>query len=429
MKALAGLQRKLRSALASDFVRKVLETFATRILLIGIGLVTGVIVARILGPEKRGLFAVAGAISAIGVQFGNLGLHSANAYAVSRNRDLLPELLANSLVVSLAVGVAGGAITWTVFGLRPDLAPIPGVLLALVLASIPISLAYLLVQNLLLGIQEVRTFNKVELSTRIVTVGLIVLVIISRRVSPETVFVAGLIAGAANLAWILRHLRPFLPRRPAVSWPLLRENIGYGLKAYLACFFAFMVTKFDLLMVQYMLGSEQTGYYSIAVSMADLIYLLPMVIGAILFPKLSAMETRDEKWTLARRTTLVSGLLMVGLGAVAVPLAKPAIHLLFGSPFLPATAPFVVLAVAMIFLGANTMLSQFHASTGFPWFAVHVWIVATLINVGLNLFLIPVHGITGAAAASLACYLGVLVAQYLYAIRASGRISDSPDGP
>ena len=53
---------RVRRALESDFVRKVLETFATRILLIGIGLATSVLIARILGPEGRGLFAVAGTI-------------------------------------------------------------------------------------------------------------------------------------------------------------------------------------------------------------------------------------------------------------------------------------------------------------------------------------------------------------------------------
>ena len=45
--AILGIYRR---ALASDFVQKVLETFATRILLIGMGVVTGVHIARILGP-------------------------------------------------------------------------------------------------------------------------------------------------------------------------------------------------------------------------------------------------------------------------------------------------------------------------------------------------------------------------------------------
>ena len=68
-----------------------METYATRILLIGIGLVSAVIVARLLGPQGRGIYAVAAATGALGVQFGNLGLHTSNIYFVARdpqNRSL-----------------------------------------------------------------------------------------------------------------------------------------------------------------------------------------------------------------------------------------------------------------------------------------------------------------------------------------------------
>ncbi|MDX1390304.1 MAG: oligosaccharide flippase family protein, partial [Acidobacteriota bacterium] len=275
----------LRRALDSDFVQKVVETFATRILLIGIGFATSVLIARILGPEGRGLFAVAGAIAAIGIQFGNLGLHSANTYSVARDRSLLPGLLANSLLVGFVLGGLVAVITWGVTRLFPSVAPIPGLLLVLALASIPTSLAYMLAQNLLLGMQEVRAFNKIELAARVITVGLITLVIVIGFVTPETVFVAGLAAGVINLLWVLWCLRPFIHETPRPSWPLLRDNIAYGFRVYLNCLFAFLVIRLDLLMVQFMLGAEQTGYYSISVSMADLVYLLPVVIGTILFPK------------------------------------------------------------------------------------------------------------------------------------------------
>src|SRR3989442_8842856 len=84
-------------AFASDFAWKVGETFATRVFLIGAGVVASVMVARALGPEGRGLYAVAGALAGVGVQFGNLGLHSANTYFAARDRGLLPRLAGNSL--------------------------------------------------------------------------------------------------------------------------------------------------------------------------------------------------------------------------------------------------------------------------------------------------------------------------------------------
>ena len=100
----------IKKAVNSDLSQKVVETFVTRILLIGIGLVTSVIVARILGPEGRGLYAVALAVGAIGMQFGNLGLHASNTYYVSRDRSLLPLLVSNTLLVSFAFGGTGALL-------------------------------------------------------------------------------------------------------------------------------------------------------------------------------------------------------------------------------------------------------------------------------------------------------------------------------
>jgi O-antigen/teichoic acid export membrane protein len=406
-----------RRALQSDFVRKVLETFATRILLIGIGFATSVLVARILGPEGRGLFAVAGAIAAIAIQFGNLGLHSANTYSVARDRSLLPGLLANSLLVSFVLGGLVGIIAWGLSRAWPSIAPVPDTLLLIALASIPPSLAYMLAQNLLLGIQEVRAFNKIELATRVITVGLITLVVVIGFVTPETVLLAGLAAGVINLCWVLWHLRPFIkgPVRP--SWSLLKDNIAYGFRVYLNCLFAFLVIKLDLLMVQYMMGAEHAGYYSISVSLADLVYLLPVVIGTILFPKLAALDNIEEKWSLTNKTALVVAAMMIGISTVSIALARPAVHLVFGAEYLPAVPAFLVLAGALVFLGINTIYSNFLASTGLPWFTVGLWGSVTVLNVVLNLVMIPKQGIMGAALASLACYALALVIQYLYARR------------
>ncbi len=404
-------------AFASDFAWKVGETFATRVFLIGAGVVASVLVARTLGPEGRGLYAVAGALAGVGVQFGNLGLHSANAYFAARDRSLVPRLAGNSLAVSAALGGVTVALLWGVALVRPDMAPLGGPLLLLVSVSIPIGLAYLLLQNVLVGLQEVRAFNRIEIVTRLVSLTLIALVIMERAVSPAALFAAGVAASAVGLARVLARLWRLAPRAPRPSSALLRAHLLYGVKSYLACLFAYLVVRFDLLMVQRMLGMRQAGYYSIAASMADLVYLLPSVIGTILFPKLVARATRAEKW---RLTAGVSGLvlvLMIGVSGFAAILARPLIRLLFGADFLPAAPAFVLLAIAMIFYGVNNIVSNYLAALSFPWFSVVVWIAACALNVGLNLVWIPAYGILGASLSSLVCYVLVLVAQLVYCAR------------
>ncbi|HEY5038273.1 MAG TPA: hypothetical protein VIJ93_04295, partial [bacterium] len=175
----------------SDFVRKVSETYLTRIILIPLGLVSSVIVARALGPPGRGYFAVAMTVATLGIQFGNLGLHASNTYYVAKNRKWLPVLIGNSLRLSFWLGGIGGGIAWVVFQVWPQLAPIHGSLLALSLVWIPFGLAYMLFQNLLIGVHDVRAYNKIELGGRFLSIGLIFLIVFFQKVSVLNVFMAG----------------------------------------------------------------------------------------------------------------------------------------------------------------------------------------------------------------------------------------------
>jgi len=267
-------------AWSSDFVRKVLETYVTQIGVLGLGIFTSVVAARILGPTGLGQYTVAAAIGAVGVQFGNMGLNTSNTYAVARNPELLPALLANSLLASCLIGGAGATLAGFFFALRPALAPVNGPLVVLSLVWIPVGLAQYLTQGLLVGVQETRAYNRIELTKKVLALLLIGLLIVRQNITPETVFMAGLIALVTSLILSLSRLWRILPKRPTPSLSLFKWNFGMGAKAYLAVFFAFLVLRLDLVMVKYMLGAEQAGYYSIAATFADYVLLLPAAVAS-----------------------------------------------------------------------------------------------------------------------------------------------------
>ena len=399
---------------SSDFIRKVGETFVTRVLLIGIGLVTSVIVARILGPEGRGFYAVAITIGAIGVQFGNLGLHTSNTYYVAGDRGLLPALAANTIIVSFAVGGVGTVLIWMIFQLWPQMAPVRGLLLILSLLWIPFGLAYMLLQNLLIGIQDVRTYNKIELLTKALGLGLIGVLIITGAVGVETLFLVALIVLIIGLFWALLRLRTHIFTLPLPSLTLFKETIRYGSKAYLAALFAFLVLRVNLLMVKYILGAEEAGYYSIAATMADTVYMLPVVIGTILFPKLSAMTHDQEKWAFTRKMAVSVGVVTVVLATFAGLLAGPVVRILFGELFVPAVPAFIWLLPGIVFLSINTCYMNYFASIGMPLITVVSPGLAAIVNIAVNLKLIPWWGIVGASITSVLSYGLMLVASIIY---------------
>ena len=406
----------------STLARAVGQTLAVRVISVAVGVVVTIVVARALGPSGRGLYAVAGALGATGTAFANFGLQTSNTYYVSRDRSLLAALLANSVIVSLVIAPLVAAIAGVLFFAFPGAAPIHGSLLVLALLAVPLGLAYLFFQNLLLGVQDFRSFNLIELVSRLAGLGLLLGLVATGERQLAVLFAAGLVPAVIGAAWSFVRARGSATRPPRPSRALLRRTLAYGLRAYLGAFFAFMLLRSDLLIVKYKLGAERAGYYSIAVSMADLLYIVPTIIGMVIFPRLAAAEARDRR-VLALRATVAVTVLMALSAAVSAGLARPGIDLAFGRAFAPAATAFMVLAAAMIFYGANNVVSNYAAASGYPWFAVWIWLVALVLNVGLNLLLIPPLGIVGSAIASLVGYALVALAQTAYFFRAGSPVA------
>ena len=392
-----------RLAAGTELRRNVLETYGTRLLVVAVTFTTAIVVARELGPTGRGLYAVAATLGAIGAQFGNLGLHASNIYYVSKDRTLLPALVGNTLtVVLLACVVASlsgiGLVLW------PKLSPIHGTLLLLALASVPVGLAYLLIQGLLLGLNEVRAYNSIECAGKILALVLVCILALLHGGTVELYFGMTLLPVLVTFLWALLRLRRGSAEPPKLSLAVFRQSIGIGFRAYTIAFFGFLLMRIDLLMVKYMLGATEAGYYSISQVLAENTMMFPVVVGLLLFPKLSATKEKEEKVQLANKAVLVTAALMLPVVVIAAFAAGPIISIAFGRNFLPAVAPFAWLMPGTYFLGIETVMVQLLNSEGFPPIIVAAWIADTIVNVAANFWAIPRYGITGASAVSSVCY-------------------------
>lgn len=411
---ISKIRNWFNQSIPTDLTSKVAETFSTRILLIFLSLITSILVARTLGPEARGLYAVALTIGMIGVQFSNLGLHSSNTFQIAKNPEFMPSLFGNSMAISFIFGTFCAIIAGLTFHFFPDLAPIQGLLLFLALAWIPFGLAFLLTQNLLVGIQEIRAFNKIEIINKVITVLLILLIISFNRSSAETIFSAALIAMIFSFILMTKKIIRHLPRSPHLSLSIFKRNLSYGIKSYLGSFITFLLLRVDLLMVDRMLGKKEAGFYDIAINLSEMVYLFPLVVSMILFPKLCALEDNNKRWELSKnvgKALLVIMLLVCGLTALV---AHPAVEILYGQAFLACVPAFIILAINKFIMSINSIFSNFVGSIHVPWSMVPYCFFVLAINVILNLILIEKMGINGAALASVASFSLLIPFHYYY---------------
>lgn len=392
-----------------SLLRQVASTFGTRLLLVAISLITSVLIARSLGPEGRGMYAVAATIGALGVQFMDLGLHASNTFYVARDPTLLPRLLGNSLWAATLAGGLGSALAWCLFAGWPSIAPLGEPLLTLALAWIPLGLMLLHIQNLLLGLQQVTKYNQLDLLFRILSTLLMVAAAILAPASTEALFLAAFAALAMSVAWGLSKLIARLASPIQTDWELLKRHLPYGLKAYLAALFGYLALKADLMMVQYLRGPAETGFYATAVSMADFILILPTILGTLLFPKLTAMQDPKARQEIVRRVctqlSVALGLMLAGLGL----LAEPLITFLYGHDYTPAAQALLLQLPGIWCIGMQVILARYLAAVGLPISIVAVWLLALLFNLALNWVMVTNWGFLGAAVTYSVSQLLVLI--------------------
>ena len=399
------------------FIKGVSITLVAKVILLCFGIISSIIIARYIGPSGKGILTVLVAISGIALQFGNLGMPAANIYFMGKEKKLFPEITAISFFFSIGGGLIVAFIVYLLFILYPNIiGKVSPFFLIVTLISIPFSLITTLYTNILLGGQRIYEYNLIGIlgGSFSLIVNIIFLVLLKKGIL-ELVIMSTVINIILSLICIIYVYRP-VKFKISIDLSVFSRMIKYGIKSYVACLLGYLIIRSDILFVNYILGVSSTGIYSIAVGIADLLYIIPSTIGVILFPKISAIQDQDNKGlltlTVCRYTVFIMIILCVLIGTIS----KPLILLMYGAQFHSSIVPFLWLLPGIFSLGICTILMQELAGRGLPPIVYIAPAIALIVNVILNIKLIPVIHVSGAAIASSISYtimLGLTLKYFL----------------
>jgi O-antigen/teichoic acid export membrane protein len=371
----------------------------------GLNMISGVLIARLLGPTGKGQLTAVLLWPGLLVAVGSLGLGSAVVYftarAAGRERDISATAFAIVLVESGALVAVGLLMTSHVLGhYGPHIVAIG----LLNLTWIPPYLLATAALSVLQGRFELQAFNLLRLSATAASVAALLGLALANQLSVLTVVLVTLGANFLNLALCFSVLgrRGWIGFRPKAN--LVRPLMVYGLKSYSGNMAGLINASADQAIIALFLAPAALGLYSIAVTLTALIGLLTSSLGLVAFPAVAGTKSHAER--LRQLSEFVrASLVMSALVAVALALAAPfLIRLFFGPGFAPATPVAQVLLLAAVFLGMNRVLGE--AVRGFnkpliPGLAEGIAAVVTLASLAA---LLPLLGIMGAAIASLLAY-------------------------
>jgi O-antigen/teichoic acid export membrane protein len=237
------------------------------------------------------------------------------------------------------------------------------------------------------------------------------------EVDTRLILVAHLSLAVANLITlgliVRRRLGIRLPS-PLVERATLLRMVRYGSLAYLGTLLQFLNYRVDYWIVQHFRGEEALGLYSLASSLAMMLWMLPRAGASVLLPATAAGDlgaTAAHAARMSRVSVGVGAALMVPL----VPFAGWWIGLLYGEEFAGSATPFVILLTGCIPFIATIVLASSLAGINRLDVNLRASGAGLIATVVLDILLIPKWGLEGAAVASATSYLvttGIVVTSF-----------------
>lgn len=162
-------------------------------------------------------------------------------------------------------------------------------------------------------------------------------------------------------------------------------------------------SRLDILLMATLSTPEQTGGYAVVVRLIDSIAYLLIAANAVLGPKIAALHARQQGGDMQRLLTSSSRrIFFIGalLALAFIGFGEPILSVAFGSAYTAAWPALAVLAVGQLVnlaMGSTGLLLNM---SGHERTTAKVLLLATMMNLGLNVALIPRLGMLGAAVAT-----------------------------
>jgi O-antigen/teichoic acid export membrane protein len=390
--------------------------YSFQLLIFGLSFVSSIIIARVLGPEGRGEYALLMTLHGTLLVCSIFGFDTVLRKAGKGSpRAQQGKLLGSTMVASLVL-FAFLVPLFLYIGQRMDLGPgmWPYVLLALL--SVPIAQFFALMLALVAGHERVWAYNLFSMGQRTLVLLIIFLLAVLGALTSKSTLATNVLAGIPFLFLLVFYLKRVFRIKFSFDLSLLKEKWRFAGGAYVATLAMALVLKVDQLILGAYGGMIELGYYAVAVTLVDALMLGPSLVATFILPRLVGLLP-SERIAFFKKLWLFLVVVMLGIAVVGFVLSPWVIPLLFGQTYAPTVTLFRILLGAVVFLGLFTITQQALAVYVEDWRFAYGPLLALAVNIILNFLWIPTYGAVGAAWASVVAYAiacGVVVVQFFW---------------
>ncbi len=389
----------------SKYVLNTSWLLGSKIYRMGLALVVTVWMARYLGPEQFGVFSYALSFVSLFSVLISLGLENIIVREVLNHPDEDSTIITSGLMLRCIGGILFISSTMLII-----ISSKPGDVLTQTLVLI-FSIGYLFkIFDVLRYWFEAHIKAKFSAGMEIVaftiSVSLKIVLIVFKApliyfawaVSVEAMVMAvGLLFLWFNRKTsLLNHFKPnWIKARYLIkeAWPLILAGALYTI-----------YSKIDQIMLGEMIGNQSVGVYAAAVRLSEGWFFIPTVIASSLYPTMINAKNLSRDLYLERTQHLLNLMAVIGVGAAILigVLAFPIIDLIFGSEYKTSAMILVVHIWGGVFLAISGISYRYLVAEGLQKYSFYRGLTGLIVNIAMNLWLIPLYGIMGAAIATVA---------------------------
>ena len=381
-------------------------------------------ITRVLGADAIGKVNFANALTGYFSMAAMLGIPTYGIRICAQCRDdrnKLAQIVQELLIINIVMTVIVYIILFVLVLKIPLLYENRNLIFVL---SFTISLTTIGMEWLLQAIEEYRFITYRNLVFKCFSVALIFLLVHHKE---DYILYAGIsmfgTVGSNILNFI--RIRRYISFKPRSSYNF-RRHIRPVLLFFLFSVATTVYTNLDIVMLGFMSNDRQTGYYSVAVKMKNLFVSLVTALGTVLLPRACYYVENEmdrefaESLKKAFQFVMLSSIPLVVFFMIE---ARDTIVFLAGEKFIDAVQSMRIILPTVFLIGCSNLIGmQILIPMGLEVCTIFSVITGAVIDLLLNMILIPQTGAVGAATGTLAAEAGVLLIQVIQ-IRKKGKVS------
>lgn len=413
---LIGLQRE---DLSSKFGQDILWNIASYGAMAVSGVVINLIIWLSYSPDVLGVFNQVFAVYVIASQFAVAGIHlSVVKYVAQYSSQVEIYRAVNTAAVLLATVIAGLStiLLWILSEPIGNLMNSPEVARGIIyiapaLFCFSINKVLLSIYN---GLSQMKVYAVFQALRYLLILAALIALIIRQAPGEALPFAFTIAEGILLICLSISLFREFLipPLKVLRRW--LLNHLEFGLKGLGSNVLLQLNTRVDVLVLGYFMTDYYVGIYSLVAIFIEGIYQFLIILRTVYNPLLVKLITEqriEQLKSMIKRGVRITYRFMI-IGGVTAVLLYPLGMLISEDPqeFLRSWPIFAILMSGIVLSSGYIPFGQILVQAGRPGLHTIMTLMLVLFNFTVNMLLIPILGIIGAAAATaMAHVVGVLL--------------------